>query len=494
MKKIIINIVVFVFAFCANAQAGSTSSPQAGSTLRQSSVQASSPQAGSTLRQSSVQASSPQAGSTLRQSSVQASSPQAGSTLRQSSVQASSVQASPSDEAEALFAQGEYLRGRDILTKALNDPDPVQRAYALETYARFHENIVGNTDNALTFYGDILRTNLPVDHPMKLSAQKDIDRLKQLKIQYKAEDALLKKLQLSEVVSPDENRKRVAQLRAVIEQKPGYYRLSEVYYQLGRNYFATEDYYNAYISLKKAVELKPGVNFYLPVNVWMDAAYGKRVRANIHAASWGTLGGLLVLTVIVFYASRPWRWLKFRHLAAGILMVLLWLIVFGVSYKWFAGKPGVSETTMFEAGVVPPYFFSFGPDGPFWKITQSLFVYGLVGVLGVFVFSIGIGRLKYRWAALLINLVFAALLLTSLTTVFYMRNCDQKSMFGSEGSGALYYLAGDNYFVTFGMEPYVLTNPRAYPNLALNNLSDPYMLEWVKKYCPFPPPSNKPDP
>jgi Tfp pilus assembly protein PilF len=431
VKKIIINIVVFVFAFCANAQASSTSSPQA----------------------------------------------------------------SPSDEAEALFAQGEYLKGRDILTKALNDPDPMQRAYALQAYARFYENIAGNIDNALTFYGDILRTNLPVDHPMKLSAQKEIGRLKQLKIEYKAEDALLRKLQLSETVSPDENRKRITQLLAIIEQKPDYYRLSEVYYQLGRNYFATVDYYNAYISSKKAMELKPGVNFYLPVNVWMDAAYSKWVRANIHTALWGTIGGLLVLTVIVFYACRPWRWLKFRHLIIGFSMVLLWLIVFSVSYKWFAGKPGVSETTMFEAGVVPPYFFSFGPDGPYWKVTQSLFVYGLVGVLGVFVFSIGIGRLKYRWAALLINLVFAVLLFTSLTMVFYMRNCDQKSMFGSEGAGSVWhYLKGDNYFVSFGMEPYVLTNPKAFPNLALNNLSDPYMLEWVKKYCPFPPPSDKPAP
>ena len=423
MKKIIIDIVVFVFAFCAN------------------------------------------------------------------------VQASPSDEAEALFAQGEYLKGRSILTKALNDPDPVQRVYALQAYARFYENIVGNTDNALTFYGDILRTNLPADHPMKLSAQKEISRLKQLKIQYKTEDALLRKLQLSETVSPDENRKQITQLLAIIGQKPDYYRLSEVCYQLGRNYFATEDYYKAYISSKKAMELKPGVNFYLPVNVWMDAAYGKWVRANIHTASWAILGGLLVLTVIVFYACRPWRWLKFRHLIIGFSMVLLWLIVFGVSYKWFAGKPGVSEETMLKAGVVPPYFFSFGPDGPYWKVTQNLFVYGLVGVLGVFVFSIGIGRLKYRWAALLINLVFAALLFTSLTTVFYMRNCDQKSMFGSEAAGSVwYYLKGDNYFVSFGMEPYVLTNPRAYPNLALNNLADPYMLEWVKKYCPFPPPSDKPEP
>jgi hypothetical protein len=97
--------------------------------------------------------------------------------------------------------------------------------------------------------------------------------------------------------------------------------------------------------------------------------------------------------------------------------------------------------------------------------------------------------------AALINLVFATLLFTSMTTVFYMQNCDQKSLFGSEvPPGVLYYLKGDNYFVTSGIEPYVLTNPRAYPNLATNNLSDPYMLEWVRKYCPFTPPAKKSEP
>jgi hypothetical protein len=403
------------------------------------------------------------------------------------------TQAGPSDEAEVLFAQGKFLQGRDILTKALNDPDPVQRAYALQAYARFYENIAGNMDNALTVYGDILQTNLPADHPMKLSAEKEISRIRQLRIQYKSEDELLKKLQLSEKVSPEESKKQIAQLLEIVRQKPDYYKLFEVYYQLGRSYFAAEDHYKAYISSKKAIELKPGANFYLPVNVCMDAAYGKWVRATIHTASRAILGGLLAVTVITFYASRPWRWLKLRHLVIGSSIALLWLIVFGVSYKLLAGRPGVSEVTMLKAGVIPPYFFSFGPDGPFWKVTQNLFVYGLVGVLGVFVFSIGIGRIKSRWAALLINTVFAALLFSSLTTVFYMRNCDQKSMFGSQAQGSVwYYLKGDNYFVSTGMEPYVLTNPGAYPNLAINNLSDPYIIEWIKKYCPFPPPSDKP--
>jgi tetratricopeptide (TPR) repeat protein len=404
------------------------------------------------------------------------------------------AQSSMADEAQRLFAKREYLNGMNILTKAMNSPDPTEKARAQQTYAAFYEDTVGNFDYALTFYNEILRSSLPEDNPTKLAALKAVSRLKLWKIQYRAEDLLLKKIKPAESANENERKTQVAQLQSIIQQKPEYYRLSEVYYQLGRHYFAAGDYSGACAALKKSLELKPGVNFYLPVNVWADMAYGKWIRARIHLLSWAVLGGLLILTAIAFYAARPWRWLKFRHLLTGLLVIVLWLAVFGISYVWLTAGAPASQKTMFESGVVPPYFFSLGPDGPFWMVTRNLFVYGLVGVLGVFVFSIGLSRIKHRWLASVINLVFAVLLFTALTTVFYMRNCDHKSMFGSDAAGsAAYYLGGDNYFVSFGMEPYVLTNPKAYPNLALNNLSDPYLLEWVKKHCPFPPQSNKPE-
>jgi hypothetical protein len=398
-----------------------------------------------------------------------------------------------SDEAAAFFAKGEYLKGQNVLTKAMNAQDPAERASAMLAYANFYENIVGNIDYASNFYADVLRISLPDSDPIKEAARKEISKIKVLKGEYQKEDTLLKKLLPAESASDDIRKGQISQLLAIIQQKPQYYRLADVYYQLGRNYFANNDYYDAYVSLKKSLELKPGVNFYLPVNVWIEASYGKWLRANIHKTSWGILGGLLVLTVIAFYASRPWRWLKFRHLAIGLSMVVLWLIVFSVSYVWFTRSPGASDRTMFEANVVPPYFFSFGPDSPFWPVTKILFIYGLIGILGLFVFSIGTSRLKWRWVAALSNLLFAILLFSSLATVFYMQNCDQKSIFNSDSKdGGRYYLHGSNYFVTFGMEPYILTNPRDYPDLAVSNVADPYMRDWLLKYCPFSPPQSKP--
>lgn len=404
-------------------------------------------------------------------------------------------QSSPSQEAEAQFARGEYFKGMGVLTAAINDPDPVRRALALQTYARFYENLVGNTNYALMLYGNILRTNLPADNSIKASTQKEISRLKSLKVQYRAENALLKRLRPPEIMSPGENNRQAVQLRSIIDKKPDFYRLHEVYYRLGRNCIAMGSYHQAYMLLKKSLELRPAINFYLPVNVYKDIAYAKWIRSTIKLVARGIIGVLLIVTIIAFYVSRPWRWLKLRHLITGLTMVILWLIILSVSYILLVPRREISNKTIVDISAAVPCFVSFGPENPNWQVVKNLFVYGLIGVSGLFVFSIGISRFKYRWAVLLINVAFALLLFATLTTIFYMQNCDQKSAFNSDvQNGILHYITGSNYFVSFGMEPYVLTDPKVYPNLAIINIADVHLREWLQKYSPVSLPASQPAP
>ncbi|MDD5134481.1 MAG: hypothetical protein PHP01_03600 [Phycisphaerae bacterium] len=400
-------------------------------------------------------------------------------------------QNSPEDQAEDLFAKGEYLGGMNILTKAINNPDPAGRATALEAYAKFYENIVGNAGYATNLYEDILRVNLPAEHPIKATAQKEIGRLKSLKTQYAFEDNIIKRLQPPEILSPEKNERQAEQLQTIIDKKPDYYRLCEVYYLLGRNYVAMEKYHQAYKLLQKSIELKPGINFYMPVNVYKDIAYVKWVRLIINLTAKTITGVLLVITAIAFYSSRPWRWLKLRHIMILLVIALLWLAVFGVSYKLLS-NPKLSDQLIADIGGAMPSFVNFGPGSPNWQAARNLFFYGLTAIAVLFIFTIGTSRIKSRSAALLFNVTFALLLFVTLTTVFYMRNCDQKSAFASESKeGIIHYVNGGSYFISFGMEPYVLTNPKAYPNLATANVSDTHMYEWIKKYCLFPAQTNQ---
>ena len=172
-------------------------------------------------------------------------------------------------------------------------------------------------------------------------------------------------------------------------------------------------------------------------------------------------------------------------------MFALWVAVFAVSYFVFVKNQHVSEPTLLNANAAPPYFLNFGTGSTYWWIVKSLFFYGLVGTGGLYVFLLATSRMKSRRTAMLINVVFALLLFSSLSAIYYLRTCDQKSLFASDGKdGIAYYAKGGNYFITYGMEPYILTDPKAYPNLSLNNVSDPYIRDWILKYTPFTSPTH----
>ncbi|HBG28125.1 MAG: hypothetical protein A2Y10_06550 [Planctomycetes bacterium GWF2_41_51] len=396
------------------------------------------------------------------------------------------VYADAASDANALFEKGDYLGGMSILTKAINNTDPNQRAAALSTYAKFYENLVGNHSYALMLYNDILKTKLPADNPLKLSAQKEIGKFRALKTLYGSQDLLLKRLRPVETMKPDDIQHQIAQLQSIIDNKPDYYRLAEVYYYLGRCLVSNENYKQAYIALKKSMELKPAINFYLPVNVFKDQAYANWIRATAKTISRYSAGLLLVITIVAFYSSRPWRWLTFRHLKIGFALILSWLIVFTAFYILFGRTCKISDKVMVDISAPVPFFTNIEPGNPHWQIAQNLLMYGLTAVIALFVFSIGTSRFKFRFTSIILNSAYALILFTTLMAIFYLQHCDQKSIFNAENpQDKLTYAQGGNYFVTVAMEPYILTNPKAYPNLAIENVADVHLKEWMKKYCPF---------
>jgi hypothetical protein len=245
--------------------------------------------------------------------------------------------------------------------------------------------------------------------------------------------------------------------------------------------------------LKKAVELKPAVNFYLPVNVYKDMAYAEWVRKVINSVLYSTAAVLLIITIIVFYSSFPWRWLKFRHIIAGLILVLLWLIVLATAMLLLSSEHVISAEMIAKINAAPPCFVAYWTDNPQQQILKHLFFFGFIGISAVFIFSAGTSRFKCRWMTLLTNAIFALLVFTTLIGIFYMQNCDRKSVFTSQSQTGLGgYLRGSSYFVNFNIEPYVLTNPKAYPDLAIDNITDVHLREWIQKYCPFSSPVKQP--
>ncbi|MHC4477036.1 MAG: hypothetical protein ACYTEL_15425 [Planctomycetota bacterium] len=403
-------------------------------------------------------------------------------------------QRDPASGAEALFARGEYGKGFGLLNRALRDRDmgPLQRARALKTMAQFYEEMMGNTDGALRYYRKIFEARLPADHPIRSLARNEISRLKSLEQKYSEQNALLKRSRIVSSRRGDENEvaEQITELQALIKENPEYHKLAEAYYYLAQNYMYAEEYGKAYRQLKQSAELKPCISYYLPVKARAQVAYKRWVVSIINTIVWGTLAALLIVTICVFYTARPWRWIRWRHLALGLAMVLLWWIVFNVSFEWLGAGFEVTKKLISEIYAELPAFVSAQPGSPGSQVAKHLFVYGLIGVLGMFVFSVGIGKFKYRWAAFVLNSVFGLLLFASLTTVFYLRHCDGPSRFNSQGNSILYYPKGALCFFAEEPEPYILTNPSGYSDLRVSSIDDPVLQEWVKQHCPFRPPQK----
>ncbi len=406
-------------------------------------------------------------------------------------------QPDPVSEAQALLEQKEYSRAFGLFNRALRGRtlSPLQRAQALKSQAQFYEDFMGNPDGALRLYRKILETKLPESHPAKSLANNEISRLNSLKKKYSEQDALLNKSRSLSSRGADKNKikEHILQLQALIGKHPGYYKLVEVYYYLGLNYMSVEKYGTSRKLFEKCVQLKPCISFYLPVGTQARIAQERWIVTTIKKIAWALIGVLLIFTVISFYMSRPWRWLKIRHLAFGLVMVVLWWAIFTGSHKYFGEAFQTDTTIAGSIGAQQPCFVNATPTSPGAKIAKHLFLYGLVATLGMFVFSIGTSKLKYMWITILINAMFGLLLFASLGTVFYMRYCDQQGIFKAKAENIFSLLNGHLYFIQAEPEPSILTNPKAYPNLATRKITDIALQQWVKQHCPLRSQSQNPN-
>jgi hypothetical protein len=398
------------------------------------------------------------------------------------------AQQDPVSEVQTLLEQKEYSKAMVMLNRILRAGtlSQSQRGQALKVQAHFYEELMGNPDGALRLYKKILNVKLPEVHPARSLANKEIARLNALKEKYSKQDLLLKQSRITSGRGEDITKinKQIVRLHALIKENPEYYKLSEAYYYMGVHYMSLEKYHKSYKIFEKCIQLKPCMNFYLAVEVRSVVSRTRWIVTTIKKTAWAIIGVLLVFTVISFYVSRPWRWLKIRHLAVGLLMVILWWAIFTGSHIYFGEIFQADETIVNTLGAQAPSFVNATPTSIGAEIAKHLFIYGLVATLGMFVFSIGTSRLKYRWTTILINAMFGLLLFSSLTAVFYMRYCDRQGAFRAKAKDVISRSNGHIYFIQDEMEPMILTNPKAYPGLSTKVMRDLEFREWIERHCP----------
>ena len=390
-------------------------------------------------------------------------------------------------EANDHFSRGQYKEGQDLLNKALRDRslNSLQRSKLLYSLGNFNYELVGNIDTAMMLYRQISKSDLGDDHEIKVQAQGKIAEIEAFKTKFLEQDKLLKEITIQSHQQNEAQKiaKQIIQLKSLILQNPGYYKIAEVHFYLGLNQQNIENYGRAYKSFQKAVECKPAIGFFLPVEARMKTALGQWRRQRITRTAWAIAGILLIIIALTYYLSKPWKWMRPRHVIVGLVMVALWWVVFNISHIWSSSRYVVPADINADPIATPKY-----PDatpGSYGsEVADYLFGYGMVGVLSLYIFAVGSSRLKIRPLAFCVNTVMGLLILSTMTTIFYIRHCDHKSEFISKDQGIKFYTAGDMYFRIHEPEASILTNPKAFPNLSFDHAS-PELKEWLLRHGKF---------
>ncbi len=382
--------------------------------------------------------------------------------------------------AEQLFEAGQFAEGLRLLNQAARQGrrNHVDYVRILMTLARFYERYAGDYRRVAGHLREVRRLKLPADNPEVVAARQLQRKIDALAAKYKAEDKLL-----SSAKSYKKDRevleRRIIDLEELIKRRPDYPKLAAAYHYVGDSHLQLEHYRQAYQAFEKALELKPALGFSLPTPVRKDRAFRLWVRGDLSVAVWAVLGGLLLVAALLLYRSRPWRTMGVRH--AGVLagLVAAWWLFFRGAV-WLFG----SQVTGHPEALPGPVYRYTAIDSPMSNELDTLFIYGLIGVLGAFVLSVGMAQLKPRWTWAFANAAAVMVLCAGLMTQFYLRH--GAPTFEPAAEGRYPYLKGALYYtLTANQDPFILTDPLGHCRFleTIKEMDEKSVQHWFGRYA-----------
>jgi tetratricopeptide (TPR) repeat protein len=400
----------------------------------------------------------------------------------------------PLDTAQQHFARRDYQQGVRILKAAAGNTTypATERQAVLIQLARLFTEAVGDYPRAIRYYRQAMQLaeGSNEGRPLVKAAQAELDRCVALENKYRDVSGAVRQMkafsfQRGRMGDPDRQRQLAAnaeRLARILDHNGSYHRRHEVYYALGLTFLALDRPLGAYRAFGKALDAKPAMNLALPITRLHDQTRQQWIRSAGRCTAWILFGLLIGVLAVAGFRSRPWAWVRFRHLAAGLALVVLWIALFHMSHRWSATGDAAARLVNSDGVYPPPVYIHTTLGTPGAEVVDHLFRYGLTAVAGIFFFSVAVGRMRHRWRALAMTTAFAVLFTGSLATLYVLDCCDQKGRYYADGRGAAGLAAGCLAYPMNDPEPYLLVNPLYYQGLELSSIDDPVLVEWLESY------------
>ncbi len=398
--------------------------------------------------------------------------------------------ADPLALAREKIAEGDFRKAHRLLEKALrkSPSQAADRLPILAEQADFYENLVGDDRRASKTWQRLLKA-APAGSPAKSCAQQAIARIEDRRHRQADVKQQLSAMRMAAVRPGHGNDPtfsgRMKQQRDQLHHMASHPDLAaDIDYTLGLTYLALDQPMRADRSFGRVLADRPAFGFQQPIQRLRNTARQAWIRSLTLRVSWGVLAIFWLTTAIGLAWSRPWRWLCWRHLLAGVLMALMWVVCFQIALHW-PGRHATAAEIVNRDGFYPtPTYVHTRPGAPESAVTERLFYHGLAAVGGTYLLIVFTARMRRQGLRHLICTVGGLCLGLALTVQFYYSHCDNLSRLYRRNDSTAGWFSAQLAFRTSEPEPYLLTEPRAYPGVELASISDPLLVDWLERHVP----------
>lgn len=376
---------------------------------------------------------------------------------------------------KAEIAKGEYSKALMALHRAVRTSRNLTTQETFDIWveeATFYQKYVGDIDHAL-FVLEKVRpqaSSLGIDHQKILEDK--IQVLENLLEAHRDEKAFVDRfvaLEPKEQMTMADNVRHRIEIAAANSPY-----LGALNHCLGVAHFEAERYRPAYNAFETALALTPAIFFKHPTRELQKKAlvlWKERALPSIAKISASFLLGLIALGLLW---TRPRKWIRWSHLAPLPLLLLFWAIahrvVVAMSSKLADDtvQKGGDAIVNTEAGSVM--------SAP---LTSHLFVYGAFAMLGIYLASLVISRIKgpvTRYAA---N-VCAGFCITGTLMLCFVLSHGETQIAPRQGSSFQHMFSSFQYELTDPV-PYLLSSPKDYPGLDVGGIDESVLREYLEQ-------------
>ncbi|MCU0663925.1 MAG: hypothetical protein MUC50_16565 [Myxococcota bacterium] len=373
------------------------------------------------------------------------------------------------------LAQNDHVKALLELHKVLRTQESLsteQRLDILIAKAEFYQRYVADLDRSLRTLEEA-RRDLPGLEPNQgRDLDERIEALKKTISSHRDEKVFIDRFV---ALSPQDQSAMLDEIQDRIEKagsRSPY--LGALTHCLGVAYLKAEQFHDAHNAFDKALTIAPAIFFSYPTRELKESALATWKQHTLLAVTEFMISILLALIAAGLIATRPWKWVRWRHLLPVPVLFGFWAIAHRLL---IALSLGLADKSIPEGdnAVVNAHSGAL-LSGP---LTVYLFSYGAVAMMAISLASLAVSRLRLPMTRYVANVCAGFFIMGTSMLCFVLNHGQAEISLGQ--SSRFQYMAGSFRYEVDDPSPYLLSSPKDFPGLAVQNLDESVIIKYLDK-------------